>query len=72
MYYFLLLYLGIVPYSSVYFTGNIEKAAEVQIIIPLIGRNNSHTFVVQTYDKSEVNNYYSNVYSDHVEVLCLT
>ena len=43
-----------VPWYGVYFTGTIEKAAEVQIIIPSIGQNNSHTFVVQTYDKNEV------------------
>ena len=49
------IYLGIMLHFSVYFTGNIEKAAEVQTIVPSIGRNNSHTFVVQTYNKSEVN-----------------
>ena len=54
VHYFLLLHLGVMLHSSVYFTGTIEKAAEVQIIIPSIGQNNSHTFVVQTYDKNEV------------------
>ena len=38
-------------------------AAVVKIIIPSIGQNNSHTFVVQTYNKSEVNDwYYSYLY----------
>ena len=63
-------FLGIMLHFRVYnapyntHAGNIEKAAEVQIIVPLIGQNNSHTFVVQTYDKSEVNDYYnySNVF----------